>query len=264
MCLLFFAIACRPDYPLIVAANRDEFYDRPTRSLQFWEDHPHVAAGKDLEKGGTWFGVSKSGRWAAVTNYREPEQNKEAKSRGALVSDYLLTDVSPLNYVENLTPRADEFNGFNLIVGDPLDVIYFSNRHSENRALRPGIYGLSNHLLDTPWPKVTRGKDAIAEMMHSKTLNSDSLFNLLGDTQTSRDDALPNTGMDTGFERLLSAAFIQGQVYGTRSSTILLINQNNRLKLEERSYYGAPHRGSDTYSSVAYEFELHAEHRTQT
>lgn len=256
MCLLFFAVDCHPDYPLIIAANRDEYYARPTRNLHFWEDHPRIAAGKDLEKGGTWFGVTKSGRWAAVTNFREPDQNKISKSRGSLVREYLLTDIPPSIYLTDLMSRADEFKGFNLVIGKPGNVLYFSNRHPKKQTLGAGIYGLSNHLLDTPWPKVTRGKDTIAEMMQVETLYSDAFFNLLNDTQTAAEDTLPETGIDIGFERLLSATFIQGEVYGTRSSTILLINQNNRLKLEERSYHGAPHLGSDTYSSVAYEFEI--------
>ena len=256
MCLLFFAIGSHPDYPLIVAANRDEYYDRPTRRLHFWEDHPHIAAGKDLEKGGTWFGVSKTGRWAAVTNYREPGQNQEANSRGVLVSQFLIADTPPARYVQELMPRAGEFNGFNLVVGDLSEVLYCSNRQAEPKTLGEGIYGLSNHLLDTPWPKVITGKDAISAMLQRKVLHSDSFFNLLSNTRTATDDVLPNTGVDIEFERLLSAAFIQGELYGTRSSTILLINQNNRLKLEERSYDGAPHLGSNTYSSVAYEFEV--------
>lgn len=256
MCLFLCAIDCHPDYPLIVAANRDEYYDRPTRDLHLWQDYPQVVAGKDLHKGGTWFGVSKKGRWAAITNYREPDQINRSTSRGTLVLDYLLTDQPPAVYLDELTSRADDFNGFNLVVGVRGEVRYFSNRHSEQKTLDTGIYGLSNHLIDTPWPKVIRGKDAMARIMQRRALSCDSLFNLLSDTKAAADHDLPNTGIDIGFERLLSSAFIQGNVYGTRSSTILLINQNNRLKLEERSYYGAPHLGSKTYSSVAYEFEF--------
>ena len=257
MCLLLCAIDCHPDYPIIVAANRDEYYDRPTQGLHFWKDHPHIAAGKDLRKGGTWFGVSKKGRWAAVTNFREPESGgSESISRGNLVRDFLLSDQTPCTYLDELIPRAGAFNGFNLVVGTATEVRYFSNRYPRPKTMSTGIYGLSNHLIDTPWPKVIRGKDAMARIMQYTTLSSDSLFNLLADTSTAADDDLPETGIDIEFERLLSAAFIQGEVYGTRSSTILLINQNNRLKLEERSYCGAPHPGSKTYSSVAYEFEF--------
>ena len=256
MCLLFFAIDCHPEYPLIVAANRDEYYRRPTHDLHVWEDCPNILAGRDLERGGTWFGVCKNGHWAAVTNYREPDQKTETTSRGALVRDYLTAHHSPSQYLQELAPRASDFNGFNLVVANRTEVCYFSNRQPGRKRLSTGIYGLSNHLMDTPWPKVVRGKNAVAEIMQRPFLSSDVFFNLLGDTQTASDDALPNTGMDIEFERLLSAAFIQGKVYGTRSSTILLINRNNRLKLEERSYNGAPLLGSDTYSSVAYEFDI--------
>lgn len=256
MCLLFFAINRHSEYPLIVVANRDEYYHRPTQALHFWKDHPQVAAGKDLEKGGTWFGVCKNGRWAAVTNYREPDQSGVSTSRGNLVLEYLLTDLPPSAYLEGLLPQAQDFSGFNLVIGDLAEVHYFSNRHPEQKQLGPGTYGLSNHLIDTPWPKVVRGKDALSRIMQSSTLSSDSLFNLLSDPLPARDDALPSTGVDIAFERLLSSAFIQGEAYGTRSSTVLLINRNNGLKLEERSYYGPPHLGSGTYSSVTYEFEI--------
>ena len=156
MRLLFFGLNCHSDYPVVLAANRDEYYDRPTRRLHVWNDVPYLLAGRDLHKGGTWFGVTKTGRWAAVTNFRESGQNVEAKSRGTLVSNYLTSDSSPSAYLDELKPDAGNYNGFNLVVGDLNHTLYFSNRHAEPKILGSGVFGLSNHLLDTPWPKVEK------------------------------------------------------------------------------------------------------------
>lgn len=255
MCLLFFALDAHSDYPLVLAANRDEFYDRPTQGLHLWKDAPDLLAGRDLHKGGTWFGVTKTGRWAAVTNFREPGQKVEAKSRGILVSNFLVSDSSPLSYIDELIPDARKYNGFNLVVGDLQHAFYFSNRHTEAKTLGSGVFGLSNHFLDTPWPKVEKGKKKLLNLLHRENVNTDSLFSLLTDRTRASDEALPNTGVGIEMERLLSPGFINGEVYGTRSSTTLLINKNNRLKLEERSYYGAPDQSPDAYSSITFELE---------
>lgn len=259
MCLLFFAIDCHSDYPLIVAANRDEYYDRPTHNLHIWKDAPYLIAGKDLHKGGTWFGVTKTGRWAAVTNYREPDQTAEARSRGDLVRNYLASNSSPSAYIDEIKSHALDYNGFNLVIGHLPQAFYFSNRHPEVKALSRGVYGLSNDVLDTPWPKVEHGKKGLAQLLRFENLSTDSLFSLLADRTTAPDNTLPSTGVSIEMERLLSPGFINGEVYGTRSSTALLINRNNRLKLEERSYYGAPDQSPDAYSSIAFEIEISTE-----
>ena len=259
MCLLFFALNCHSEYPIVLAANRDEYYDRPTSELHIWDDSPSMLAGRDLHKGGTWFGVTKTGRWAAVTNFREPGQKLEAKSRGTLVSNYLTSDSSPSRYVNGLKHNAGDYNGFNLIVGDLNQALYFSNRHTESKTLGRGVFGLSNHLLDTPWPKVENGKKNLLQLLQHENVNTDSLFSLLTDRTVATDDTLPSTGISLEMERLLSPGFINGEAYGTRSSTTLLINKNNRLKLEERTYYGAPEQSPDAYSSIAFELEMSTE-----
>jgi uncharacterized protein with NRDE domain len=160
MCLILFAYQIHPRYRLVLGANRDEFYARPTAPLDFWQDHPQVLAGRDLEQHGTWMGVTRNGRWAAVTNYRDLRIMKtDAHSRGHLVADFLLSHVPPHAYMRQIATKADQYNGFNLIVGDSAELVYFSNRERKIRLLGPGLYGLSNHLLDTAWPKVARGKE---------------------------------------------------------------------------------------------------------
>lgn len=260
MCLLFFAIDAHPNYRLIVAANRDEFYNRPTAKLQPWDDNPRVIAGKDLEKGGTWFGVTRQGRWAAVTNYRETDRSDAFRSRGALVSNYLFSDEAPSEYIGNLMPEADHYNGFNLVTGTLTEAMYFSNRELVAKPLQRGIFGLSNHLLDTPWPKVRSGKKDLANLVGQAYLGSDSLFSLLVDRTRAKDEDLPDSGVDIEWERLLSSAFISETEYGTRSSTTLLIKRNYRLELEERTYIGGENRNPDTYSSTAYDFNIDMAH----
>jgi uncharacterized protein with NRDE domain len=164
MCLILIAWQAHPDYPLVVAANRDEFFARPTAAAAFWPDAPQVLAGRDLEAGGTWLGVSRQRRFAALTNYREGgRQRVDARSRGALVADFLTSRASPVAYLTQLETAAAEYNGFNLVVGDGESLAYYSNRgDGQPRWLKPGIYGLSNHLLDTPWPKLASAKAAFA------------------------------------------------------------------------------------------------------
>lgn len=240
----------------MVAANRDEFYDRPTRRMHVWEDHDQIIAGRDLERGGTWFGVTRGGRWAAVTNYREAGAARSATSRGALVSDFLISGSSPEDYVANIAPHAGAYSGFNLVAATTSQAVYFSNRDQSMRHLGTGIYGLSNHLLDTPWPKVNAGKQSLLGLTRRKHLDTESLFFIMNDRDRASDEELPESGVGIEWERLLSSAFVSGEAYGTRSSTILLVNRHNRLKLEERTY-GPDANGSPAgYSSVAYELDL--------
>jgi uncharacterized protein with NRDE domain len=167
MCLILLAYAANPTHRLIVLANRDEHYSRPTAPLDFWQDHPQVLAGRDLEHHGTWMGVTRTGRLAAITNYRAPHLlKKDAPSRGHLVSGFLLSDEPPAQYLRRVLAKADAYNGFNLIVGDSTDLFYYSNMEGTIRKLEPGIYGLSNHLLDTPWPKVLHARQALAALVN--------------------------------------------------------------------------------------------------
>jgi uncharacterized protein with NRDE domain len=239
MCLILFAYNVHPDYRLILAANRDEFYDRPSAPADFWTSHPQVLAGKDLKEKGTWLGVTKEGKFAAITNYRDPASWKEgAPSRGRLVSRYLTGSAGPEKYLRNVVKKADVYNGFNLLLGDGADLFVYSNRGNV-RNLSAGIYGLSNELLDTRWPKVQRGKQLLKRALAKKGKELEgALFDLLADRAVPADRDLPDTGIGLEWERLLSTMFIKSPVYGTRSSTLLLIGKNKRIKLIEKNYNG--------------------------
>lgn len=244
MCLVLLALNSHPKYPLIVAANRDEFYDRPTAAAEFWPEAPGVLAGRDLQAGGTWLGVTREGRFAAVTNYRQGTREAMAtRSRGHLVSDFLLGDASGLEYITQVERDAELYNGFNLIAGDSAGLLYYSNREGRVRRLSPGVYGLSNHLLDSPWPKVTATKTAFGAILQSGSGElSESLFRLLSNRDRAGDDELPSTGVGPEWERLLSSAFIASSNYGTRSSTVLLWGPEGNMAFAERSFGegGAP------------------------
>jgi uncharacterized protein with NRDE domain len=238
MCLVLIALDSHPDYSLIIAANRDEFYDRPTAPAAFWDDAPTVLAGRDLKARGTWLGIDGHGRFAAVTNYRQGERESPApRSRGLLVSDFLTRDVGALEHVEQVRREADFYNGFNLIAGDPWGVFYFSNRQRRVRHLAPGVYGLSNHLLDTPWPKVAATKSAFGALLKDGAPElTAELFALLSDRNRPTDALLPSTGVSREWESLLSSAFIATDGYGTRSSTVMLIGRDGSIVFVERSF----------------------------
>ncbi len=236
MCIIFFAYKTDPARPLIVAANRDEFYHRPTASAARWSDHPSIHAGRDLVHGGAWLGITDSGRFAAVTNFRDPAAPNGPRSRGDLVRDFLTSDVGPMQYLADIESVASDFSGFNLIVGDTSELCYFSNRGDVPRRLDAGIYGLSNHLLDTPWPKVRNGRKAFGDALAGGEISADNLFAVLGDKTLAPDDELPETGIGYEREKLLSAIFIETPVYGTRSSAVVIADSQWRLSLEERTF----------------------------
>ena len=248
MCLVLLALDSHPDYSLILAANRDEFYDRPTTSAAFWADAPSVLAGRDLKAGGTWLGIDRHGRFAAVTNFRQGTREAPAAySRGALVSDFLTGDIGALEHVERVRRQADRYNGFNLIAGDPWGVFYFSNRGGRVRHLKPGVYGLSNHLLDTPWPKVAATKSAFGTVLNERAPDLIAeLFTLLSDRNRPADAQLPATGVGPEWERLLSSAFIASDDYGTRSSTVVLVGRDGSIVFVERSFGPRGEAGTET------------------
>lgn len=239
MCLIVFAYNVHPSYRLVLAANRDEFYERPSSSADFWKDHPEVLAGRDLKNGGTWLGVTRDGKFAAVTNYRDPAALKnDAPSRGKLVSRYISGNQNPDNYLKKIFSQADKYNGFNLFLGDDNDLFVFSSRGKKQK-LKPGIYGLSNHLLNSPWPKVVRSKRMLKAALEKKgDALERELFSLLADRRVPPESKLPVTGIGLEWERLLSSIFIESPVYGTRSSTILLIGKNRRVKFVEKVFDG--------------------------
>ena len=237
MCLILFAYEIDRDYPLILGANRDEFYERPTAPLAWWEDFPTILAGRDLRGGGTWMGITKTGRWAGITNFRDPAGLKpSAPSRGALVTDFLCGRESPEKYLEHLHRNADIYNGFNLIVGDPTGLFYYSNYQHRIHRLSPGIYGLSNRFIDSPWPKVERGKAGLSALIKDGQLDDPSIFTLLSDQWHPPDHLLPHTGVGMEWERILSPLFIQSENYGTRSSSVLLMDKSGRVQFSERTF----------------------------
>lgn len=264
MCVLFVAWRVRPDAPLVVASNRDEFHGRPTAPAAFWDDAPHVLAGRDLKAGGTWTGVTSSGRWAAVTNVRAPRWMNHAapRSRGALVADFLRGDAPPADYAARITAERERFGGFNLLVGDGEALAYAATHLDAPRVLAPGFYGLSNATLDAPWPKVARGGRAFQRWIEADDLDEDALFALMRDEERAPDDLLPDTGVGVEHERMLSPLFIAGPDYGTRATTLLLVRadpgshpgQVGRARFVERSF--GPN-GEET-GTVAYDFEVPA------
>lgn len=237
MCLIFFALNQHPTYKLIVAANRDEFYARKTAPAHFWEDHPNILGGRDLEASGTWMAMNKNGKISLVTNYRDPANiNPNAPSRGQLVSDFLLNGDTPEEYLSKISLRASQYNGFNLLTGYPDELWYLSNYGKEIQKLESGVYGLSNHLLDTLWPKVHRGKEKFNDAIADSFIESDTLFELLYDEQRAEDSLLPETGIGIERERALSSMFIKTNGYGTRCSTVILVSRDNQVQFSERVY----------------------------
>jgi uncharacterized protein with NRDE domain len=236
MCLIVFAWQVVPGVPLVAASNRDEFYNRPAAPADWWEDHPHVYAGRDLLGRGTWMGVTRDGRFAAVTNIRSPLYKRpEAPTRGALVADYLIGEASAEEYITEISPRAHLYSGFNLLVGDRDKLIWYSNGADDERngrPLAPGIYGLSNGSLDAPWPKVVRTKAQFASLLCQGAPES-GYFEMLTDTTRAPDCRLPTTGVSIEWERILSAVCIESADYGTRASTVVKLYADSAV-LDER------------------------------
>jgi len=243
MCLIFLSVHQHPNYPLIVAANRDEFYGRRTSAAAFWNNHPAVLGGCDLEAVkpdgtcGTWMGINKNGRIAMVTNYRDLKNLKSsAPSRGHLVTDFLLSTETPEHYLKMIEPRANEFNGFNLVVGGADGLFYLSNYKKGVDKIENGFHGLSNALLDTPWPKVKNGKEVMRPLFRQEKINVDKILDALRYEHQAPDEQLPDTGVGLERERMLSSMFIKMPNYGSRCSTVVTIDNNNHAEFTERVY----------------------------
>jgi len=252
MCLIIFAWRVHPDFPLVVAANRDEFHARPTAAARFWIDRPDILAGRDMEAMGTWLGVTRSGRFAAVTNYRDSSMTpRDATSRGVLASRYLEGGDSPSAFTTSVEGAGKAYRGFNFLAGDGAELWWVSNRGGHASRIEPGVHGLSNHLLDTPWPKVTRGKQRMVEVLGLAPA-VEPLLALLADTAQAAQGELPDTGIGLERERLLSAARIVSPAYGTRSSSALVVGADGTVRFAERAY------GSDgaDLDTLRYEFAL--------
>ena len=234
MCLILLAWKAHPKYSLILASNRDEYHERGSAAAHRWLDSPDIIAGQDLEQSGTWMGVTRSGRWAAVTNFREQLQEAQPKkSRGHLTAGFLMNTQSPDSYANSVTKELTKDNGFNLIVGDSSSINYITNRPATafkptEPITQPGIYGLSNHLLDTPWPKVKNGKMRLQKLINDKeVIQFTDVLELMSDTTKPSDGSLPNSGVSLDWERTLSSIFITTPEYGTRATSLLLINNDS-------------------------------------
>lgn len=255
MCLLVLAWRCHPRYRLVLAGNRDEFHARPSAAADWWRGDDKILAGKDLQADGTWLGVARNGRFAVVTNFREPvAPDPGHSSRGALVAGFLSADEAPDKWSAHTTSRGDRYGGFNLIVGDARDAFYLNNRGADVAPLEDGIHGLSNDRLNTAWPKVVRARDRVAEILTGESLPAERIFDMLADRSTALDPDLPSTGVPIEWERLLSAAFIVSPVYGTRASTLLLVGHDDSVFFEERRF------GADGDQVGAAQFSFEIEH----
>ena len=243
MCLILFAWQVRPDHPLVLAANRDEYFRRPTRPAHYWDDAPGVLGGRDLEAGGSWLGVDTRGRVAAVTNYREPPRARAGElSRGLLVSDFLKGDKAAADYLREVIRWQRRYDAFNLLLADATGLYFYSSREPDYRALAPGCYGISNGELDCPWPKVKKGKQVLrrqlgsGQALDSEALDSEALFDLLADDTPAADRELPDTGVGLEIERKLSPIFINLDGYGTRCSTVLIMGAQGNVFFAERNF----------------------------
>jgi uncharacterized protein with NRDE domain len=257
MCLVLIAWRADRQSPLLLAANRDEFHARPTLRANWWPDHPQILAGRDLDAGGTWLGLTRTGRFAALTNYRDPQRRRTpapgvaAPSRGALVASLLESDASVAESLTYLREVAANYNGFNVIFSDGERLAIYESTRGDGRELGPGIYGLSNHLLDTPWPKVQNAKSRLQAALLDTT-DPAPLLALLRDDRPAADEDLPGTGVSLEWERLLSSAFVRAQDYGTRCSTIIRIDARGRAYFDEWSWDS----GGADIGRISVQFEL--------
>lgn len=238
MCLVLVARAVRSDAPLILAANRDEFHARPTAPATYWEDPPRMLAGRDLIRGGTWLGISRSGRIAAVTNIREPNMRDVApQSRGALPVEYLRTEEEPASWIRTVGMRGAGYGGYNLIVGDCSSVWYASNRDTSGpSSLADGIHGISNAILGTSWVKITRATERLAAILEQGDLSAELILEMMTDREQVLDSELPDTGVGLEVERRLSSRFVRLGDYGTRSTTVVLFGSDGHVTMVERTW----------------------------
>jgi len=255
MCLIVFANNVHPKYKLVFAANRDEFYDRPSEQAEFWKEHPNLLAGKDLKAGGTWMGITKQGKFAAITNYRDLKNIKnDAPSRGNLTLDFLISNISAEEYYNKLKPSLDNYNGFNLLLGDIDSLYYFSNNTDGIQKLDSEIYGISNALLNTPWPKVEKAKQQLGNLLKQEDVHPFEVIDILKNTTTAKDENLPDTGVGLELERMLSSIFIKSEKYGTRCSSVILVDNENKVQFVEKFFFG----GLGTFSNREFKFKINS------
>ncbi len=238
MCLIVVGVSLTEHYPLIVAANRDEYYRRPTAAAEFWREPDDLLGGRDLEAGGTWLGMTRTGKFAAITNYRRLDAaDRGQRSRGLLVTDFLTNSIPADGFLSGLKTTRSEYRGYSLMFGRWDELLCYSNLADTSSDLGPGIYGLSNHMLDTPWPKVVRAKQAVLDVtVSAREPTPDMLVELMLDQRFADDQELPDSGLDESTERALSPIFITTEHYGTRSTTIILVDQYGRVQFLEQSF----------------------------
>ncbi|MDA0193770.1 MAG: NRDE family protein [Bacteroidetes bacterium] len=246
MCLILFSWKNHPDYELIIAANRDEFYSRKTAKAHFWQDHSEVLAGRDLKAGGTWMGITKSGRFTAITNYRNPQLRREnSLSRGFLTRNYLVQEESPPEYLQLIRRDRDEYLGFNLLVGNQQELWYYNNISDKIIELKPGNYTLSNAFLNTSWPKTDLGR-VLFESKLKNGVEEEEFFDMLKTRTRPEDESLPKTGVTIELERAISPIFIETESYGTCSSSLLRVGTNREVKFTELTHVNSDQKNNLT------------------
>jgi len=239
MCLILFALNQHAEFPLVVIANRDEYYSRPTRAAHWWQDSRGIFAGRDLQAQGTWMGINRNGRFAAVTNVREPGILASARlSRGKLPREFLSGDEAAETFIEQIKPEADDYAGFNLLIGDRTGLFFYSNRQAEILQIPSGIHGISNGLFDEAWPKLDSGKQALATVLANDP-DTNQLMKILTDNTIAQDEHLPDTGVTLDIERILSSRFIRSADYGTRACSVVKFDQQNNISFVEQNYTDA-------------------------
>ncbi len=239
MCLILFALNAHPEYPLILAANRDEFYQRPTLKANFWEEDKKVLSGRDIQSGGTWLGVHKDGRFIAITNYRDGSKAKKAAiSRGELSKSFLTQNISVVDFISDVKKERHLYDGFNLLVSDDgfSSLYHYSNISDQFTKIQSGIHGLSNHLLDTSWPKVDTGKNLLTEIIKNNPVDRDSIIEMMQNDTKAHEQLLPKTGISSDLEKQLSPLFISMKEYGTRCTTILKVSADKNVSFVEITY----------------------------
>lgn len=254
MCLITFAYNTHPEYRLILVANRDEFFPRPTKAAEYWDDEPTILAGRDLQMGGTWLGVNKTGHFTAITNYRDGRNpDKDKLSRGLLTREYLSSDESANEFIQRLQPQADHYGGFNLLCMDSEEMHYLSNKGASHIKLQAGIYAVSNAFMDTPWPKTTAAKQALINVVEKQQLDVESLSRILHNPEQAADELLPDTGISQLWEKSLSSSFIKLEDYGTRCTTVVKQRYDGSVEFYEISFYQ-----NGSHDSRCYTFQTNA------
>lgn len=237
MCLIVFAFNHHPEYPFILAGNRDEFYAREAREVHFWDTEPEILAGKDLRAGGTWLGISKRGEFGAITNYRDFKNPMEGpQSRGEIIPNILTQEGSVKKNLHQLVQKSQEYSGFNLLSGNCDNLYYVNNINGDIESVEPGIHGLSNAFLDTSWPKVENAKSEFKNALNTTTLDKDLIFEFLRNSETYPQPSLPDTGLSPEMEKAVSPIFIETDGYGTRCSTLLTIDSSGCVNFMEKTY----------------------------